>query len=188
MHTSVCINQPHSFCRNWPKCARNKIFHHYLQDYLLSGKNQSSNLWWLRHVFKVQSDGWIHMIWLAQCHMISNRPSCKTVNFNLHDASCRDGMQAIIAIINISKYHCMLVWGMHLCENVAMLWNVLSLMFVYFVSQFFPSNHTCIWAIFIHWTDLLANFRHFVHNLLIIHIVVELSIFLMSAASTRATN
>ena len=23
------------------------IFHHYLQDYLLSGKNQSSNLWWL---------------------------------------------------------------------------------------------------------------------------------------------
>ena len=41
------INQPHSFCQNWPKCARNKIFHHYLQDYLLSGKNQSSNLWWL---------------------------------------------------------------------------------------------------------------------------------------------
>ena len=35
------------FCQNWPKCTWKQIFCHYSQDYLLSGKNQSSNLCWL---------------------------------------------------------------------------------------------------------------------------------------------
>ena len=43
----VVVSNHTVFVKNWPKCSRNKIFHHYLQDYLLSGKNQSSNLWWL---------------------------------------------------------------------------------------------------------------------------------------------